>query len=115
MGDLAIRAAEGVALPVPAAGLARFAPRQDAQLAKLEAFEVTGLGRAADLLHDVQDAALRSRRKNVGYGLAFDRELFRWEPAFPDVIRISKVKWLATVSDVESDREGVEQPAEDEQ
>src|ERR1700694_2711761 len=115
MGDLAIGTAQRVDLPVPAAGLASFAPREDAKLAELEALEVTGLGRAADLAHDVEDAALGSRRKNIGSRLSLDRQLFRREPVLPDLVGISKVKRLVAVRDVESDRERVEQPAKDNQ
>src|ERR1700694_1953618 len=115
MGDLAIGTAQWVDLPVPARGLASLAPSEDAKLAELEALEVTGLGRAADLAHDVEDAALGSRRKNIGYWLSRARELFRREPVFPDLVGISKVKRLIAVRDVESDRERVEQTAKDDQ
>src|ERR1700719_3924859 len=111
MGDAA-RAAEWIDLPIPSAAGIAFA--RSTQLAELIALEVFRLAGGADLAHQLQDAGFLGAREEVGQGFAGDRQLFRVEPLFPHAVGVQDVeRATATVADMETDREGIEQPAKD--
>src|SRR5438270_9118597 len=115
MDDLTGGAAEWVDLPIPPARLAALAASDEAELTKFKALEVFGLGRRTDLTHDLEDAGLLGAGKDFVHGFAGYGQLFRCQPTLPHAIGVQNVIRPITVTDVETNGEGIEEPAEDEE
>src|ERR1700716_4122877 len=115
MGDATGGTAQRIDLPIPPAGLAALTPLDKAELTKLKALEVFGLCGHADFTHDLEDAGLFGAGKDLSQGFARNRQLFPSEPALPYAVGVQDVERAAAVADVKADREGVEQPTEDDE